>query len=124
MLPGWKYEQARTEADFYGQVRILRVEEGAATPGEVRVEADVVRVFRGFGNFPLKSTLNFQVSVLTGKEPEIPIGGTLWTNYQDLRRADYLEVFLNGNSQECSIALWQVWIIAAPTDEPTVPLVF
>ena len=79
VLPGWKYKQARTEADFYGQVRILRVEEGVATPGKIRVEADVVRVFRGFGNFPLKSTLNFQVSVLTGEEPEIPIGGTLWT---------------------------------------------
>ncbi len=118
-----EYEQARTEADFHGQVRIRHVEEGANTPGQVRIDAIVVRVFGGSCKYPSNSKLNFKVSVLAGKEPVamIPLGGTLWLNYGELRRADYLEVFLSGDSNECSVALWQVWSIAAPIDHPTMP---
>lgn len=123
MLPAWRYNEARREAAYHLQVRVLHVAAGVRTPGQARVQAEVVRVFRGAADVAPGTPVNFHVSVLTGDEPRerIPIGGTLWTNYADLHAAGYLEVYLDGTPPDCQIRLWQQAILAAPTDRPTMP---
>jgi hypothetical protein len=70
--------------------------------------------------------VTFAVSVLTPDTPRkrIPIGGTRWTDYAALRAAAYLEVFLDGQPPACKVALWQLAIIPAPTDRPTLKGLF
>lgn len=123
MLPAWRYDEARREAAYHLQVRVLHVASGVRTPGQARVRAEVVRVFRGPADVAPGTAMNFDVSVLNGDEPweRIPIGGTLWTNYAALQATGYLEVFLDGTPPDCQIRLWQQAILAAPTDRPTMP---
>ncbi len=121
MLPLHRYEQARRDAEFHVQVQIQNVQDNVQTPGQARVDAKVVRTFRGEPSLKPGDDVRFMVSVLTGNEnlEHVPIGGTIWTNYQELQAAEYLEVFLDGLPPECAIALWQQAIIKAPTDSPT-----
>lgn len=121
MLHPWRYEEARRQATFHGQVQILNVEMTERTPAHVRVDAEIRRKFRGIASFRVGVVISFNVSVLRGDEPVqiIPIGGTRWTNYGDLLRAKYLEVFLDGEPPNCQVALWQSAIIAELTSQPT-----
>ena len=48
------------------------------------------------------------------------VGGTLWTDHDALRRAKYLEVFLNRVDGRYEVALWQSRIMEAPTDTPAI----
>ncbi|HMO93832.1 MAG TPA: hypothetical protein PKD64_16725 [Pirellulaceae bacterium] len=121
MLQPWRYAEARRQATFHGQVRILNVEMTERTPAQVRVDAEICRKFRGPESFRVGVIVSFAVSVLSGDERReiVPIGGTRWTNYGDLLRAKYLELFLDGEPPACQIALWQSAIISALTSQPT-----
>ncbi len=121
VLPPWRYQLARVEAKFHVQVKVLHVEAVAATPAQVRVDAEVVRVFRGQPSLQPGDRVHFTVSVLQGDEPwdRIPVGGTLWTNYPALQATRFLEVFLDGAPPACEIRLWQHALLDAPTDQPT-----
>ena len=117
MLPLSHYEQARRDAEFHVQVKIRHVQSNVATPGQARVDAEVIRIFRGQHALKLGDAVRFVVSVLTGNEnfKDVPFGGTIWTNYNDLQAAKYLEVFLDGLPPECAVALWQLVIIDSPS---------
>lgn len=118
MLSLSHYEQARRDAEFHVQVEIRHVQRNVATPGQACVDADVIRIFRGQHALKLGDAVRFVVSVLTGNESldDVPIGGTIWTNYNNLQEARYLEVFLDGLPRECAVALWQLAIIDSPSD--------
>ena len=105
MLPLSHYEQARRDAEFHVQVKIRHVQSNVATPGQARVDAEVIRIFRGQHALKLGNE-NFK---------DVPFGGTIWTNYNDLQAAKYLEVFLDGLPPECAVALWQLVIIDSPS---------
>ena len=62
--------------------------------------------------------LDFVVDCSKPGDPVI-VGGTLWTNYDSLLKAQYLEVFLNSRERGYEVALWQSRIIEAPTEQPT-----
>ena len=91
MLPLSHYEQARRDAEFHVQVKIRHVQSNVATPGQARVDAEVIRIFRGQHALKLGDAVRFVVSVLTGNEnfKDVPFGGTIWTNYNDLHAAKF-----------------------------------
>ncbi|HEV8714966.1 MAG TPA: hypothetical protein VGX03_19320, partial [Candidatus Binatia bacterium] len=94
-MPPWVYQQARDTAMFHVQVKIRNVTGPAQTPGECSVTGEVVRIFRNTpGTLQQGATLDFTVSCSKHGDPVI-VGGTLWTDYDSLMRAKYLEVFLN-----------------------------
>lgn len=118
VLPPKAYEQAREEATHHLQVKVARVAPPAKTPGECGVTGEVVRIFRDkSATLKIGTRLAFMVSCSRRGDPPL-IGGTLWTDYDQLRKAKYLEVFLNQNDGRYEVALWQSRIIEAPTDEP------
>ncbi len=120
MLQPEVYEEARRTADFHGQVRILNVDQSIQTPGVAQVTAEVVRSFRRHPAYSCGAHVRFGVSVLSGNEPweRVPIGGTRWTNYTELLRAKYMEIFLNGDPPACQVALWQSAIVEMLTTRP------
>lgn len=91
------------------------------TPDRVRVNAEIIRVFRGEPRLVPGDRVHFSVSVLTGDEEldRVPIGGSIWTNYAALQSARFLEAFLDGTPPDCEIRLWQLAILDTPTDRPT-----
>ena len=119
MMPPWVYQEARDKATFYVQVKVLNVTGPAKTPGECAVTGEVVRIFRDTpGTLKPGATLDFTVSCTKPGDPVI-IGGTLWTDYDSLMKAKYLEVFLNRTERGYEVALWQSEIIDEPTEQPT-----
>jgi hypothetical protein len=121
LMPPWVYQQARDAAMFHAQVKIVKVTGPAQTPGECSVTGEVVRIFRNTpGTLRQGATLDFTVSCSKHGDPVI-IGGTIWTDYDSLMQAKYLEVFLNSTERGYEVALWQSRIIEAPTEQPTFP---
>lgn len=118
VMPPWVYERAREEAMYHVQVRILSVNGPARTPGECAITSEVVRIFRDKSAMLRQGTrLAFTVSCRKPGD-QVVVGGTLWTDYDSLLRAQYLEVFLNREEQRYEVALWQSRIIDAPTTDP------
>ena len=112
------YAQARSQASYHIQVRILSVNGPAKTPGECAITGEVVRIFRDTpGSLKQGMRLAFTVSCRKAGDQMI-VGGTLWQDYDDLLRAEYLEVFLNKTNGTYAIAMWQTQIIDKPTNQP------
>jgi hypothetical protein len=121
MMPPQVYQEARDTAMFHVQVKITRITGPDCTPGECSVTGEVVRIFRNKpGVLQQGATLNFGVSCTKPGNPVI-IGGTIWTDYDKLVKAQYLEVFLNRTDHGYEVALWQSQIIEEPTAQPTFP---
>ena len=121
MMPPWVYQEARDKAMFHLQAKIIWVQEPAHTPGECSVTGKVMRIFRDKpGTLQQGARLDFTVSCTKPGDPMI-VGGTIWTDYNKLVKARYLEVFLNRTDQGYEVALWQSQIIEEPTAQPTFP---
>jgi hypothetical protein len=121
MMPPWVYQEARDTAMFHVQVNIAGVKEPERTPGDCTVTGEVVRIFRDKpGTLRQGERLDFTVSCTKPGDPVV-IGGAIWTDYERLWKAKYLEVFLNRADQGYEVALWQSRIIGAPTAQPTFP---
>lgn len=121
VMPPQVYQEARDTAMFHVQVKIVNVTGPATTPGACTVSGKVVRLFRNKpGTLKQGDTLNFTVSCTRPGDPVV-VGGTLWTDFHSLMQAKYLEVFLNRTKRGYEVALWQSYIIEAPTLQPAVP---
>jgi hypothetical protein len=121
IMPPQVYQEARDTAMFHVQVKITGVKEPERTPGECTVTGEVVRIFRDKpGTLRQGARLDFTVSCTKPGDP-VAIGGTIWTDYERLLKAKYLEVFLNRTDQGYEVALWQSQIIEEPTAQPTFP---
>ena len=117
-LPPKFYQQAREQATHHVQVKVIGVAPPLKTPGECGVTGDVIRIFRDRpATLKPGTRLAFTVSCARRGDPPI-VGGTLWTDYDELINAKYLEVFLNQNDGRYEVALWQSRIIEGPTPEP------
>ncbi len=107
------YEEARRSAPNHVQIEIDDVSGPSGGMGACAVKGKVVRVFRG--DLASGTRLRFDVSCYDyGK---IPSGPTLWTDYDALGDAKYLEAFMSGDAAP-KIALDQVEIILEPRDVP------
>jgi len=112
------YAQARSEAAYHVQVRVMSVNGPAKTPGECAITSEVVRIFRDItGTLKQATRLAFTISCRRADDETI-VGGTLWQDYDSLLRAEYLEVFLNKNNGGYAVAMWQSQIIEKPTTQP------
>ena len=112
------YAQARKEAPYHVQVRVMSVNGPARTPGECAITSEVVRIFRDIpGRLKQATRLAFTISCRRVGDEATP-GPTLWKDYESLLRAEYLEVFLNKNNGGYAVVMWQSQIIEKPTDLP------
>ena len=119
-LPPYVYEQARDQATYHLQIKVMGVTPPAKTPGECETSGEVVRIFRDRSRtLRLGTRLAFAVSCSRRGDPPI-VGGVLWTDYDALMRARYLEAFLNHENGRYQVALSQSRIIEAPTDKPVI----
>lgn len=121
VMPPWVYENARKTALHHVQAKVFSVRSPSKTPGECQVIAAVVRIFRDkTGRLARGTKLEFTVSCARVGDPKL-VGGTLWTDYDSLTKAKYLEVFLNSDETGYRVALWQSRIIDQPTQKPAWP---
>ena len=112
------YAQARNQAAYHVQVRVLSVNGPAKTPGECAITSEVVRIFRDLpGNLKQAARLAFTISCRKAGDERI-VGGTLWQDYDSLLHAEYLEVFLNKANGGYAVAMWQAQVIGKPTNQP------
>jgi hypothetical protein len=79
------------------------------------VRGKIVGIFR---DAPRKLRVGMPVNLAVScmqKGDRIPMGGTLWKQLDALKRARYIEAFLNA---DMGIALWQSRIVSAPSKQP------
>lgn len=107
------YEEARRSAANHVQIEITDVDGPSGGMGPCAVEGTVVRTFRG--QLGVGTPLAFAVSCYD--YGSIPDGATLWTDYDALSEASYLEAFMSGDVTP-RIVLDQVEIILEPRDTP------
>ncbi|BCW89921.1 hypothetical protein sos41_30890 [Alphaproteobacteria bacterium SO-S41] len=107
------YEEARRSAPNHLQIVIDDVGSPRGGMGDCMVEGRVVKVFKG--DLVPDAKLKFPVSCYD--YGTIPSGPTLWTDYDALSEAKYLEAFMSGDTAP-RIALDQVEIILEPRDIP------
>ncbi|MBT9447600.1 MAG: hypothetical protein IV086_18035 [Hyphomonadaceae bacterium] len=134
MLPPHAYEQARVNATEHAQVEVLHVarpapdvdNDGGAF-GACRVDARVVRVFRG--RLRVGEAVSFEVSCST-PDARLPVGGTIWTRVDALDGARVLEGFFNRADAWLEVARDQIYIVprvraapycGPPTGECAIP---
>ncbi len=119
MLPASHYLRAQRTADWHVQVRRFNVPELVSTPATATVHSKIMRVFRATSPISLGEELAFGVSVIRPND-EMPVGGIIWMDYDQLTVARFMEVFLNSKEQlsHCEVALWQSRLIDQPSDKP------
>jgi tetratricopeptide (TPR) repeat protein len=121
MLPPFEYKKARIQACFHVQVEFDTVPPDVRTPGDVRVNARVIRIFRGSSSLRVGDRVEFAVSSRRKQDGYPAPGGVLWTDYARLVGARYMEVYLNGKPPDCPVALWQSEILETACDTPVLP---
>ena len=123
MLPASHYLRAQRTADWHVQVELLKVPTVASTPATATVHAKIVRIFRATSPITLGEELTFGVSVIR-PDDEMPASGIIWTDYDQLTAARFMEVFLNSTTKlpHCEVALWQSRLIDQPSDKPCMAL--
>ena len=107
------YEEARRTAPNHLQIKVEDVDGPDGGMGACMVEGTIARVFRG--DLVPGRKLTFAVSCYD--YGDMPSGATLWTDYDALSEAKYLEAFMS-NDPVPQILLDQVEIVVAPRDEP------
>ena len=119
VLPASHYRQARHDAAFHVQVELTEVPSTADTPGEISVCAKVVQIFRARKPLHPGDALKFGVAVNRPGD-DIPVGGTFWVDYDSLASHRFMEVFLNGDPPDCTVALWQYQLLDSPSAKPKI----
>ena len=104
--------RARREARFHIQVRLESIPSAIATPGEVRVAGRVTRLFRSKGDLTVGDPVAFTLRVYQRGEHVPP--GVAYLLEGDLRRAEYIEAFLNGKPPNCEVPLEEYALLAGP----------
>ena len=115
MLPPHVYEDARRTAPFHLQV--VRGElTPFATPSTVSICARVERVLRGNGIVPGDEVL-FELPVAR-RNDSLPVGPTIWADYDALVRCQVLELFLEGIPPSVVLARGQFMLLEQLTADP------
>ena len=107
------YEEARRSAASHVQIEIEDLSGPSGGMGDCRVTGKIARVFKG--DLVPGARLDFTISCYDyGSIPDSP---TLWTDYDALKEARYVEAFMTGGRMP-RITLDQVEIILEPRDQP------
>ncbi len=117
VLPDSHYRQARRNAAFHVQVELIELPTSTDTPCTITVSARVVQVFRALKSIDPGDMVRFGVAV-NRRDDDIPAGGTIWIDYENLSSARFMEVFLDGDPPDCQVALWNCQLIDSPSRKP------
>jgi hypothetical protein len=109
---------ARRDAPLHVQIRLTNRPEKVPEPngGEVPINGEVVKVFRGQALASPGSLITFQLWVCgPGAEPT----GRAFVYFDALAQAIYLEAFLYGRPPQCRLAAYEFELLDEPTPAPT-----
>lgn len=102
MMHPMYYQEARDEATAHVQMEITDV----STPddhqafGDCRVKAVIKRVFTDrSGQLKPAMPIQTDISCIVDPKADMPVGGTLWTDYDALKKGVVMETFLNPDTQ-------------------------
>jgi hypothetical protein len=105
----------RTTAPFHVQFQ-LEKEEHVKIPSAIFMGGQVVRVFRSDGRLGLGDRVRFKIWLCQpGDEPT----GPAFIYHSAFTRARYIEAYLHGQPPDCDLAAYELEVLSAPTDEPT-----
>lgn len=122
MMPPWVYEKARAEAPYHIQVAIDDVTVPWRTPEDCQVSGSIVRIFRDTsGKLTNDETIAFPIACIRNSDEPL-VGGTIWTDVDELKRARFIEVYLVDGENGLDTAKWQSLIIGAPSSTPQLPV--
>ena len=113
ILPPDAYLNGRQSAQNHVQIGISTISPPAGGMGRCQLSGRVVQVFRG--DLVRGQEVAFEVSCY--RYGQLPIGETLWTDYDALAEARYVEAFMTGYP-EPKVVLDQVEIILQPREWP------
>jgi hypothetical protein len=113
ILPPDAYLNGRQSAENHVQIGISSIMPPEGGMGRCVLAGRVVQVFRGA--LVRGQEVTFEVSCY--RYGQLPIGETLWTDYDALTEARYVEAFMTG-SPEPKVVLDQVEIILQPREYP------
>lgn len=115
-FPDRFFRDARLKAEFHVQFSVEQVTLPSVTPGLCVVSGKVEKVFRG----PVKPGQALELDVSCKKAEDQPKPGTtIWLDTETLLPAKHMEGYLNRGPYGYAVALWQLKVIPAPTDTPT-----
>ena len=118
-IPLSERKKARDAATYHVQVELLDVPGGFAQPyGNLGVQGRVVRIFKGDSRLKIGDRVEFSVAIVV--DPECLLDGGLTLPYDELLRARYLEVCLNGVPPRCNTVIDLHDIVPEPTDSPQI----
>ncbi|NWH09189.1 MAG: hypothetical protein HXY22_11200 [Alphaproteobacteria bacterium] len=112
-MPPEAFIQARQTAVNHVHVRIESVTPPSGGAGDCSVSATVVQIFRG--DLTRGQVITFPVSCY--RYGELQPGNQLWTDFEALSHAQYLEAFMSGGPAPVVLSD-QVEIITAPREWP------
>ena len=113
LLPPDAYLNGRQSAENHVQIGIQAVSPPQGGMGRCALTGRIVQVFRG--SLVRGQEVKFDVSCY--RYGQLPIGETLWTDYDALAGARYVEAFMTG-APEPKVVLDQVEIILQPREWP------
>jgi hypothetical protein len=113
ILPPDDYLNGRQSAENHVQIGISTITPPDGGMGRCLLSGRVVQVFRG--SLVRGQEVTFEVSCY--RFGQLPIGETLWTDYDALAEARYVEAFMSGFPTP-KIVLDQVEIILQPREWP------
>jgi hypothetical protein len=120
VMPPSVYRAAAQKAAYHVQVRIAALKAPSKTPGACLLAGKVVRIFRNRGK-ALKAgqVIHFAIHCKKKGDP-IPPGGVIWKSLEQLKKAQYVEVALNGGKggKHFEVALHNSSIIKKPSKKP------
>ena len=115
------YLRARKLARFHVQVKLEDARLPSSYPGEARIIAIVVRLFRGNEGLAVGDRVTFDLCVVQHMD-QIPTSGEWWTLAARVSAGQLMEAFLDGEPPDCKLAHWQSMLIDADSAEPQMKL--
>jgi hypothetical protein len=109
--------KARKEARFHVQVALEKIQADPSTPGEVRVEGRVTRIFHTDGTLALGDNVSFILHVYQHDEATPP--GPVYVSYDRLANATHIEAYLNGTAPRCDIPAGEYTLLFGPREQPS-----
>ncbi len=119
-IPLAQRRDALERATCHVQVALCDIPTSFDKPfGELFVNGKVVQIFKSDANLRIGDMVQFSVPVVNRSEEEFPFGGQMFW-FDELQNARYLEVCLNGETQQYQTALDLHALISEPSNSPVI----
>lgn len=116
-FPPRVFRDARLKSEFHIQLAVDSVRIVEKTPGICAVAGRIERVFRG--NVAVGTPITLDLDCKKESETVRP-GQIIWTDVDKLMAAKYIEAFVNRGPFGFQHSLWQLALLDAPTEKPTI----